>query len=143
MKTLALVLLVIAILVIFMTIRPKARARGNGSSKNNKTHISKDTSIETRHSFRATSIIADTSACEAAKALGKKKFLDVDRDVPVLPLGDCTVSRCNCRYAHHDDRRDFSEDRRGPPGLKSQLYDVSDQQDKRGRTRGRRKDDLA
>ena len=141
MKILALVLLVITILVIFITMRPKASKPGNRSARTNKTLISKNTSVETRHPYRATSIVSDTSVCEAVKALGKKRFLDVDRGIPILPLDDCTVSQCNCRYAHYDDRRDSSEDRRHPPGLKSQLYDSSDQQNKREKNRGRRKGD--
>jgi hypothetical protein len=59
--------------------------------------------------FRAVSIRTCKDACEAAKALSGKRFLT--HKPPFLPLADCDQSMCQCRYQHHEDRRE-EEDRR-------------------------------
>lgn len=92
--------------------------------------------------FRATSIVAGPNACEAAKRLGEKRFLVAAKEVPQLPLPDCDQSKCTCKYAHHADRREkVSDDRRGPPGLRSQLHGHSGEEDRRSKKRGRRASD--
>jgi hypothetical protein len=118
-------------------VNGKARATAKGNT------AAKTAAAAPRLPFRATSITFDTSACDAAKALGKKRFLDRDRDVPGLPLAACDKSQCTCKYAHHDDRRDASEDRRHPAALKSQLYERGEAPNKREKQRGRRKTDWA
>ena len=59
--------------------------------------------------FRAVSIRTCKNACEAAKALSGKRFLT--HKPPFLPLSDCDQSMCQCRYQHHQDRRE-EENRR-------------------------------
>jgi len=61
--------------------------------------------------FHAVSIAASKSACDAAKAMGDKRFLS--RESPHLPLPDCNAAVCECRFIHHRDRR-RNEDRRDP-----------------------------
>lgn len=119
------------------------RAKTGNASKSRTKGIPKTTkSSPQRHSpYRATSIISNDGACDAVKSIGDKRFLDVERIIPTLPLPDCNAHKCDCRYEHHEDRRVFDQDRRNPPGLKSQLYDISDQQNKREKNRGRRKGD--
>ena len=63
--------------------------------------------------YHAVSIKFDTNACEAAKAMNGRRFLS--SAAPRLPLPDCDVLECNCRFTHHKDRR-TGKDRRSPFG---------------------------
>lgn len=96
-----------------------------------------------RNPYRATSIQADADACGAVKTVAGKRYLDTERDLPVLPLPECDAGRCNCRYQRYEDRRDSEEDQRHPSALKSELYDQTGKPDRRRRKRGRRKSDWA
>jgi hypothetical protein len=104
---------------------------------------SKKKSLVARNPYRATSIVPGAGACEAVKAIAGKRFLDVDKVKPSLPLPDCNASNCACKNAHHEDRRDYDEDRRLPRGLTSELYDRTGNPDRRAKKRGRRKNDWA
>lgn len=42
-------------------------------------------------------------ACAAAQRCAGKRFLSAD--APTLPLAQCDMSTCQCRYRHHEDRR--------------------------------------
>ena len=148
MKIAALLFAVLAVSALFIMLRLKAHkpataiaTKTNGKAR--PTAGSKTAAVAPRHPYRATSIAFDDAACEAVKALGNKRFLDRDRDVPRLPLADCSKSQCSCKYAHHDDRRDSSEDRRHPSGLKAELYERGSEPNKREKKRGRRKSDWA
>jgi LPXTG-motif cell wall-anchored protein len=61
--------------------------------------------------YHAVSIKFDSNACEAARAMSGRRFLSAA--APRLPLPDCDAANCNCRFAHHKDRRSGS-DRRSP-----------------------------
>lgn len=61
--------------------------------------------------YHAVSIKFDSKACEAARAMSGRRFLSAA--APRLPLADCDSPECNCRFAHHKDRRTGSE-RRSP-----------------------------
>jgi hypothetical protein len=61
--------------------------------------------------FHAVSIKYLSSACPAAKTMDGKRFLATA--APRLPLPDCDVLKCRCKFVHHKDRRS-SEDRRNP-----------------------------
>jgi len=110
------------------------------SATSKKSAVSKKSSVP-RNPYRATSIQADADACGAVMAVAGKRFLDTERDLPVLPLPKCDVARCNCRYQRHEDRRDGQEDQRHPSALKSELYDRTGMPNRRKRKRGRRKTD--
>jgi hypothetical protein len=43
------------------------------------------------------------AACAAANACAGRRFLAAE--APQLPLPECNVSKCTCRYRHHADRR--------------------------------------
>ncbi len=62
------------------------------------------------HRFPAVSIRTFRQGCPAAEAIKGKRFLP--EEAPPLPLPECTWARCNCRYAHHVDRRTGNVDRR-------------------------------
>jgi hypothetical protein len=60
--------------------------------------------------YHAVSIEPGPRACEAVRKLEGERFLSTS--APMLPLGDCGSSNCECRYAHHSDRRGAQRDRR-------------------------------
>lgn len=54
--------------------------------------------------YHAVSIAPGARPCAAARAAEGKRFLSTA--APMLPLRECTQSAaCQCRYAHHQDRR--------------------------------------
>ncbi len=61
--------------------------------------------------FHAVSIIFSDNACNAAKELDGRRFLS--SAAPRLPLAECDVLECSCRFVHHKDRR-AGKDRRSP-----------------------------
>ena len=66
-----------------------------------------------------------------------KRFLS--SAAPRLPLPDCDVLECKCKFVHHKDRRD-GEDRRSPfhGGIASS---TTDEQEKEQRGYGDRRED--
>jgi hypothetical protein len=95
-----------------------------------------------RSSYRATSIDFDESCCGAMKAIGDKRFLVTEGKTPLLPLADCDAAQCSCRYVHHDDRREEgASDRRLIGSLKTDLYAETGEENRRIKSRGRRKAD--
>jgi len=66
--------------------------------------------------YHAVSIKLSGHACKAAEEMTGRRFLSTA--APKLPLPDCNVLDCNCRFVHHKDRR-AGQDRRsafGPGG---------------------------
>ena len=61
--------------------------------------------------YHAVSIKMSGPACQAAKDMAGRRFLSTA--APKLPLPDCDVLECNCRFVHHKDRRSGKE-RRSP-----------------------------
>lgn len=53
--------------------------------------------------FHAVTIQAGRNCCHEARALQGHRFLS--REAPSLPLKNCSIDDCTCRYQHHDDRR--------------------------------------
>jgi hypothetical protein len=90
--------------------------------------------------YRAVSIQCKSEACDAAKALGAKRFLLAE--APSLPLPGCACAHCQCSYAHHADQRSDTDDRRGVQGLQTELYTRTAKEDRRRKKRGRRKTDI-
>ncbi|MCB1688904.1 MAG: hypothetical protein KDI33_10475 [Halioglobus sp.] len=92
--------------------------------------------------YRGISIVFEDCACEAVKKIGSKRFLLSDDDAPMLPLPACDAARCDCKYKHHDDRREEEHDRRFSSTLRTDLYEDSGKENRRaGKRRGRRKSD--
>lgn len=44
-----------------------------------------------------------SSSCTAVRSIAGKRFLSVE--VPLIPLRDCDLPRCECTYRRHADRR--------------------------------------
>jgi hypothetical protein len=63
--------------------------------------------------FHAVSIRFESNACKAAREMEGRRFLSTA--APRLPLPECDVLECNCRFIHHKDRRS-GRDRRSPFG---------------------------
>jgi len=100
--TLAIVLIAILALVIFLVRRKKpAPAIRPSVARPAKAAVSSE--------FHAVSIKFLSNACSAAKSLKGKRFLSTA--APHIPLPDCDVLECKCRFVHHRDRR-AGEDRR-------------------------------
>ena len=63
--------------------------------------------------YHAVSIKYSGRVCDAAKDLSGRRFLA--SAAPKIPLPECDVLACSCRFVHHKDRRS-SKDRRSPFG---------------------------
>jgi hypothetical protein len=96
----------LGIAVVLLLVWLFLRHRGN---KDEPT----ETAVEDsgKSAFHAVSIKFDKNACEAAQKMSGRRFLS--SAAPRLPLPECDVLECNCRFAHHKDRR-ASKDRRSP-----------------------------
>jgi len=53
--------------------------------------------------YHSVTIKSLRSACVTARAVNGIRFLS--KEAPALPLEDCDVATCHCRYEHHADRR--------------------------------------
>jgi hypothetical protein len=63
--------------------------------------------------FHAVSIRIGPHACLSAHEMAGKRFLS--GAAPKIPLPECDVLECKCRFVHHKDRREGDE-RRSPFG---------------------------
>jgi hypothetical protein len=61
------------------------------------------------HRFQAVSIHPGESSCEAARQMASIRFLC--EAAPDLPLQECDVPSCGCRYTRYSDRRSGSDRR--------------------------------
>ena len=89
--------------------------------------------------YHAVSINPGSCGCTAVKAFGDKRFLTA-RTVPSLPLPECNLATCTCRYARHEDRRSSQGNRRAIYSMQTDLYGLDGEKDRRKR-RGRRASD--
>lgn len=147
MKLLGIILLLLAAGYLFGLLRRKPETSpsvGRVTSKPAKAAKNRPAKVQkVEHPFSAKSIAPGESACAAVLAIGDKRFLDADKNIPVLPLDNCDASRCRCTYVQHEDRREYNEDRRHPNSLHSELYNKDGNSERRQRKRGRRKTDWA
>jgi hypothetical protein len=93
----SIVVIVILILAFFLFRRTKA------TTKRRPTPPSRVGKAQPDPKFHAVSLEISGTACEAAKALGDKRFLA--SAAPHIPLPECDAPDCNCHFIHHDDRR--------------------------------------
>jgi len=87
----ALLILAIAWLVVRIQ-QNKAMTKAGSKSR------SKDSGA-----FHAVAIKYSENACDAAKAMTGRRFLS--NAAPRLPLPECDLLECRCKFAHYDDRR--------------------------------------
>lgn len=67
--------------------------------------------VNPKGAFHAVSLKYSENACTAAKEMTGRRFLS--NAAPRLPLPDCDVLECRCKFVHHGDRRS-STNRRSP-----------------------------
>ena len=90
--------------------------------------------------YQAVSVMLPAACCGSVRELEGKRFLV--REPPRLPLASCDAGSCKCGYLRYPDRRFDEDDRRGPPGLKAELFALNEGEDRR-HSRGRRWADFA
>jgi hypothetical protein len=56
------------------------------------------------HPYHAVSIEAGPSCRQTAEKYRDQRFLS--SEAPLLPQPTCDANACECRYVHHEDRRD-------------------------------------
>lgn len=95
----------------------------------------KDKSTE----FHAVSIKITHGACDPARQMTGRRFLATA--APQLPLPECNVLDCECRFVHHADRR-AGKDRRSPfaPGGAAGVSGVYESEQRAGKERRNRRD---
>ncbi|MFO1304614.1 MAG: hypothetical protein U1F54_12845 [Burkholderiales bacterium] len=69
----------------------------------------------TPKNFHCVEVRYPRNACEAVKRIGAKRFLP--GEAPDIPVPGCDADKCDCRFVHHDDRR--QGDRRNPYPLQA------------------------
>ena len=110
-----------------------------------KTHTARKAGAEMRvrqekqpsYPYRAAEIVCEEFACDAVKNMAGNRFLL--RDVPLIPIPDCTSPNCECSYIRYNDRRNWSEDRREHYSLVTNLYAINgnvERREKQGRRAG-------
>ena len=101
-----LALLAVLLLAIWLFIRVRREAANDQPAPASRSH-------SRNAAFHAVSIKMSGNACNAAQAMSGRRFLSTA--APKLPLPECDVLDCNCRFVHHKDRRS-GKDRRSPFG---------------------------
>lgn len=99
------------ILALLIAIWWLIRKRNEGVEEARQSAVVRPKSSNTQ--FHAVSIKLSGQSCQAAKEMSGRRFLATA--APKLPLPNCDVLDCNCRFVHHDDRRS-NKDRRSPFG---------------------------
>ena len=96
---------ILILALVFFFIRRK------GSEPAPRSPAARPAKASASSEFHAVSIRFLSSACSAAKSLEGKRFLS--SAAPRMPLPECDVMECKCRFVHHTDRRE-GDDRRDP-----------------------------
>ena len=142
MKALVLIVLVVVAVLVWKLIRGSGgktshRAMPAAAAKKRKVSAQAQAAMASR--YRSVSINCGEGACEAARAIGVKRVLV--GELGNLPLKECDAAACECKYMHHDDRRDAHDDKRAISALSTQLYQASGKTERRKR-KGRRGSDF-
>ncbi len=103
------VVITIVIAVILIAIIVKSR-REETTNDRRSAASGRHNLAKTGSQFHAVSLQFSDSACDAAKDMAGKRILA--SAAPRIPLSECDAAKCDCRFAHHNDRR-RGEDRRG------------------------------
>ncbi len=96
---------IVLLLAVLFVMRKK------GASGNRRPEMPKRANDTSGSQFHAVSLSYSSGACEAAKNMEGRRFLS--GTAPRIPLPECDVLECKCRFVHHNDRRK-AEDRRNP-----------------------------
>lgn len=91
------------LVIIWLFLRRRNRSKQEQSSA--------DAERKDDTTYHAVSIKFPDNACDAAREMAGRRFLATA--APRLPLPECDAATCDCRFAHHKDRR-TGGDRRSP-----------------------------
>jgi hypothetical protein len=69
--------------------------------------------------------------CQAAEAVKGRRFLSTE--APILPLRECDVAACKCKYRHHEDRRGTPRRSEEAQGAGMRSRNGADRRNSRGR----------
>lgn len=103
LTTLALILVLLLLIWLFIRRRAANKAKSTPPPRTKSKNSA----------YHAVSIKFSGNACEAAREMEGRRFLS--SAAPRIPLPDCDVLNCTCRFAHYQDRR-ARQDRRSPFG---------------------------
>ena len=106
MNPVAIFLILVLLVALWWLIRKRNEAPSDTPAPRRRTQSNNT-------QFHAVSIKYSGKACKPAMELSGRRFLATA--APKLPLPECDILECNCRFAHHDDRRS-QKDRRSPFG---------------------------
>ncbi|WP_052094311.1 hypothetical protein [Pseudohaliea rubra] len=135
-------------LIAYFYWRPGARrgrheatrlSKGAARRAESNRHSAKHDTASGASPYAAVSIVAAPGSCSAAKAVQGKRFLATEG--VTLPLEDCSLTRCHCFMKKHRERRQSDSERRLAQGLKSELYKLNGEPERRAGPRGRRSTD--
>jgi hypothetical protein len=85
--------------------------------------------------WNAVSVVPGPRGCLAVRGLTNRRYLSAD--APRLPVPECSMALCECRYKHHADRRAKVQRKRDRDGM-SPPYNATE---RRSISRGRRESD--
>ncbi len=103
----------VSIIAVVILIAAFLLMRRRQSGANQRPDPQHDVTGSTNAQFHAVSLEFSSHACAVAKAMDGKRFLSIA--APRIPLPDCDVLECKCRFVHYKDRRSGG-DRRSPFG---------------------------
>lgn len=101
------IIAIAALIALFIFVRRRGGQEAIRPDERRKRSSSESTK------FHAVSIKFSGDACDAAKDMYGRRFLS--GAAPKIPLPECDVLECKCRFLHHNDRRS-GKDRRNPWG---------------------------
>ena len=127
--------LILSLAAVFWLLRSRSGRDSDSEPKSRKTQ----STPSTRSPYLATSINFRGCGCAAVQAVGNTRFLS-SGNVPKLPLADCASTTCNCSYVRHEDRRTTQGDRRAPFSIRTDLYNLATESERRAK-KGRRQSD--
>jgi hypothetical protein len=129
-----LVIILALLLLVWLFVRRRQAQPSNQSDSVSERASRKNTE------YHAVSIRFESNACKAAREMEGRRFLS--SAAPRLPLADCDVLECNCRFIHHQDRR-AARDRRSPFGTGgiAGVTGKFEQEQRKGRDRRQSDDD--
>lgn len=131
-----LVIFAIAVAVIaFYLLLAKLLSRKPPNARPARSAVAEGEQADTR--WRAVKVAPGLICCDAVSELSGQVFLS--RLSPKLPMDECTVEECRCKYIHLEDRRNGGDRRVALGELDSYL--PFNQQERR-KSEGRREADL-
>ena len=96
------VLIAVLVLIVLGSLFLR-RAKKESAPKKKTERRTSTTSNADDTEFHAVSIKFPPRACDAARELDGKRFLS--SDAPHIPLPNCDIVDCQCRFVHFKDRR--------------------------------------